>query len=291
MNKLIINKINGDGKVFNKDNDKTLEPYITIFTVTLNSVDTIEKTILSVKRQNLNNYEYIVIDGGSTDGTVDIINKYNKCISYWLSEKDYGPADATNKAIAVSRGKYLFWLCADDWVDPDYLKISLEILNCNPNADYVFGNLVYFNRDGSKAFTQKGDKFYFKTIRYQMPHMNTPSMVIRRSAFEKYGLIDIDYYVASDYEWIVRLHNLGGYGIFCEKLYANHRLGGISTNYFYKGLKEVRRASIKYGGNWFIANVYFFYNLSRWAVKNTLKRYISHDLYSSIMYFIRKRYD
>ena len=99
--------------------------YISIITVVLNGEKTLERTIKSVINQSYKNFEHIVIDGGSTDGTIKILKKYSKKISYWKSEKDKGIYDAMNKGIKKSKGNIIGILNSDDY----YLKNALKIVN------------------------------------------------------------------------------------------------------------------------------------------------------------------
>jgi glycosyltransferase involved in cell wall biosynthesis len=281
-------KINGPGILYSKSFNSNTPPLISIFTVSFNSIATIEKTILSVLSQNFKNYEYIIVDGGSTDGTAEVIKKYEDYLSYWVSESDEGPADATNKAIALSSGKYVFWLGSDDWVEPNYIGSAINVLEENPRADFVYGNLNYYDQEGEFCFTQKGDLNYTHKILYEMPNINAPSIVIKKNAFNRIGPININLCVASDYEWFLRLHISGGYGVFSNQLYANHRLGGISSNYYFRGLKEIKFSAIKNGSSRVISNYYYYKHLIKRIIKISLKILVSDNLYVLIVSAIRK---
>lgn len=280
-------KINGPGSLYAKSFSSETSPLISIFTVSYNSIATIEKTIVSVLSQNFKNYEYIIIDGGSTDGTAEVVKKYEDYLSYWVSEIDNGPADATNKAIALSSGKYLFWLGSDDWVDPNYISTAINILEENPRADFVYGNLNYYDKEGRICFTQKGDLNYAHKILYEMPNINTPSIVIKKNSFNRIGPINIKLFVASDYEWFLRLHISGGYGVHSNKLYANHRLGGISSKYYFLGLKEIKLSAIKNGSSRVISNYYYYKHLIKRIIKMVLKILVSENIYMFIVRTLR----
>lgn len=117
-------------------------PLISIITVVLNSVETIERTINSIINQSFADYEYIIIDGGSNDGTLDIIRKYSNYISFWISESDKGIYDAMNKGIAHAKGQYIGILNSDDWYVTNSLSAVANQIQNNPNIDIIYGNVL-----------------------------------------------------------------------------------------------------------------------------------------------------
>lgn len=119
-------------------------PLISIVTVVLNSVETIERTIKSIINQPFTNYEYIIIDGGSNDGTLDIIRKYSNYISFWISEPDKGIYDAMNKGIAYAKGEYISILNSDDWYVTNSLSVIANQIQNNPNIDIIYGNILRY---------------------------------------------------------------------------------------------------------------------------------------------------
>ena len=125
-----------------------VHPRITIVTPSYNQAHFLEQTILSVIRQGYPNLEYIVIDGGSTDGSVDVLRKYEHAISYWISEPDQGPVDAINKGFRRATGSILAWLNADDLYQPGALEGVAAAFEADESADVVYGNTYWINRDG-----------------------------------------------------------------------------------------------------------------------------------------------
>ena len=121
-----------------EDNNKQL-PKISVITVVLNNKSTIEETIKSVLNQKYPNLEYIIIDGGSTDGTLDIINKYNEQIDYLKSEKDLGIYDAFNKGLKIASGDLIGFINSDDIYTENCFKILKEYYFKYPNKDFFFG--------------------------------------------------------------------------------------------------------------------------------------------------------
>ncbi len=120
---------------------------ISVVTVCYNSVDTIEDTILSVLNQTYSNIEYIIIDGGSTDGTVDIIKKYADRLAYWVSEPDKGIYDAMNKGIAIATGEYIYFIGSDDKIHDTSVFAHMITHMCSYYNDILYGNVIFKPRN------------------------------------------------------------------------------------------------------------------------------------------------
>jgi glycosyltransferase len=178
---------------------------ITIITVTYNSAQTLENTITSVLSQDYANIEYIVIDGGSSDATLEILEKYKSKIAKLISEKDYGLYDAINKGIALASGDVIGILHSDDFyihhkVISNYVKVFEE-----SNADAVYSNLYYVNRLDTSKITRKwlsgeytASSFYFG---WMPPH---PTFFVKKEMYIKYGVFDLGFKTAADYELMLR---------------------------------------------------------------------------------------
>lgn len=184
-------------------------PLITIITVSFNAAKDIEKTICSVSNQSYSNLEYIIIDGGSKDGTVEIIKRYSKKINFWCSEPDKGIYDAMNKGIKRASGRWLNFMNAGDvFTQNDTIeKISVFL-----DDDYgvVYGNIIkcfdnYKMRDTGLTMSRKLDRIDF--IRNTIHHQ---ASFIRKSLFDKYGLYDTNYRLASDWYFFMKSIGIGG---------------------------------------------------------------------------------
>lgn len=214
-------------------------PLVTVTTIVRNRKETLPQTIMSVLSQSYPNIEYIVVDGASTDGTLEVIKQFDDKIDLWISEPDHGSSDAANKAISLARGDFIFWLSSDDWVDPDFIEIAVKAL-LSTGADFVFGNMTMY-KSGDPVCILKGDKDYAKALMSGNPRFNFPSMVIKRECFQKVGLLNMAYKFANDYEWLLRFHQHGGKG-HCENLLIVHRrTGGIGESLpFQSALEQLR---------------------------------------------------
>lgn len=245
-------------------------PKISIITVSYNSAKTIEQTILSVINQSYKNIEYIIIDGGSTDGTVDIIKKYADKIAYWVSEPDKGISDAFNKGIKKSTGEIVGIINADDWYELDAIKLIVEIFAIEKEYGFCFGDLVYTDDNNQICMKQFGRKEYEESIRYEMKDIPHPTVFIRREIYEKVGLFSLNFKIAMDYELMLRISKNKIKGLYISKTIANMRIGGVSNVNWKDGLKEVRRASISMGANVLLANYKYIIKKMRVETKKIL---------------------
>lgn len=203
-------------------------PKISVITIVRNGMPFVEQTIKSVIGQGYQNLEYIVIDGGSTDGTVDIIKSRGSGITKWVSEKDEGIADAFNKGLSFATGDYLLFLNSDDALaNPHVLEDMAGSIVENGFPALIYGDCDVLNRGSDKILYRAIIKFSRDGLcRGQMlPH---PSLFTHRSYFEKYGIFDPNFKIAMDYEWLLR-GALKERIVHVPLLVTNVRAGGIST--------------------------------------------------------------
>ena len=178
-------------------NYKSKNENFSIITVVLNNVNSIEETIKSVINQT-EDLEYIIIDGGSDDGTLDIIRKYEKYINLWISEKDFGIYDAMNKGIKYSTGNYLGILNSGDLYNPNALSIISRYLGENTNLDFIFGTV--FKKKLKYGFNRK--KIYWSFDFYPS---HSSGFFISRIAQKKIGLYNTDFKLSADHDLFFRL--------------------------------------------------------------------------------------
>ena len=204
------------------------------------------QTIDSVLAQRYENLEYIVVDGGSTDGTLDIIKKKKHGIQRWISEKDAGIADAFNKGLGLSSGDYVLFLNADDALShPEAVSNLVQHAVANDCPAFVYGDCNVLDRESGRTlyravvdFTRNG------LLRGRMPPH--PSLLTKRSYFEKYGAFDTQFKMAMDFEWFLR-------GIRHEEIFhapilvTNVRTGGVSTQHPRLAVEELILALRKNG--------------------------------------------
>jgi glycosyltransferase involved in cell wall biosynthesis len=225
------------------------KPLISIITVVFNGASTLDDAIRSVLQQTYDSIEYIIIDGGSSDATLDIIRTYDSHIDYWLSEPDAGIYDAMNKGIALATGQYVGMLNADDFFATVHaIQMIVERL-LRDNLDTVFSQLDIVSPDDSRRVLRRYRVTRFDTFMLRIgvmpPH---PTFYCRRSCFEKLGVAPYrtDYRIAADFELLVRLlltQNIS-WGYIAETT-VKMRAGGISSGSYKARLllnREIVRA-------------------------------------------------
>jgi glycosyltransferase involved in cell wall biosynthesis len=202
------------------DNGK---PLITIVTVIFNSVDTIEQTLLSIINQTYNNVEYIIIDGGSTDGTIDILKKYDDKIDYWISEADEGLYYAMNKGLEAANGQWVNFMNSGDSF---YRSTTIaELFDHDFDSDVVYGDVI-FSFDGKNVVNvnAQGLDFFWKG----MPFVHQACFV-KTSLMKKYPF-DTSYKLISDYKSLYNIYMAGCQFHYINIPICNFRAGGLSDN-------------------------------------------------------------
>ena len=212
------------------------KPLITIITAVFNGEDYLEESILNVINQTYNNVEYIIIDGGSTDGTLEIIKKYSSEIDYWISEKDSGVFDAWNKALKLSQGQWIGFLGADDFYELNAIQKYVENINLLSEVEFISSKSNYITKDKKflkiigKAWNWKDFSIYMNVVH--------PGSLHRKSLFEKYGIYDVNFPVCADYEFLLRAGDKLKAG-FVNEVLCNFRIGGQSYGDSHWGMSEI----------------------------------------------------
>ena len=197
-------------------------PFISVVTVCLNSEKHLERTIRSIINQGYELLEYIIVDGGSVDGTLDIIREFSSYITCWISEPDRGIYDAMNKAIGFAKGDLIGFINSDDWYVSGALRVICEAWERNPQADVIYGDLINVHKNGSSERLVSCHEDLLE--RYEMHH---PSWFVRRTlhAQEKF---DQSYGLSADFELISRLYFLNKTFVHVDKPIAHFCTTGVS---------------------------------------------------------------
>ncbi len=211
---------------------KVKKPLISVITVVLNGEKTIERTINSVISQNFNSFEYIIIDGGSTDGTLELINKYSSRNGYhkidkWTSEKDNGIYDAMNKGARIAQGDYVFFLNADDFFVKNDVLLNVAKELRNKKTDILYGK-VEFLKNGV-LFTVKHPRKGENVISYlkKGQTLNHQGIFTKRKLLLKYSF-DTSYKLMADHDLICRMLKDNASFYLSEIVISRFSTGGLS---------------------------------------------------------------
>ena len=180
-------------------------PKISIITPSFNQAHFIEETIRSVQDQNYPDFEHLVIDGGSTDNTIEVVKKFPYII--WTSEKDRGQTHAVNKGIRKSTGEIIGWVNSDDTFLPGCFDVVIKKFLSEPNCHVVFGDYHAIDEEGKLLYSQKSFcGTHEEMIRWwdYTYAIHQPTVFVRKEVFERAGLLDESYHYAMDYEWWLR---------------------------------------------------------------------------------------
>jgi len=210
--------------------DKKL-PLITIITVVYNGEKFLEKTILSVINQTYSNIEYIIIDGGSTDRTLDIIRKYEHAIDYWISEIDEGIYHAMNKGIVLATGKWLNFMNADDYfVHADVIR-SIKL---DDKFEFIYGNIIIKDEDYE---IKSGSEVNLKIPIYKSLCFHQ-AVFAKKKLYIKFDSFRTDLKIASDYDFFVKVFNNKISVKYVDYCVAVMRVGGVSSKFITASINE-----------------------------------------------------
>jgi len=258
-----------------------------IITVCKNSEKTIENTILSVINQSYKNFEYIIIDGVSTDKTLDIIEKYRDKLAAVISEPDDGLYDAMNKGIQNSLGEYLFFLNSDDrFLNENILKTVCEKAE-NSKKELLYGDQVFINEKTGKISVRRHNKLNKIYLIKNTPCQ--PATFYRKDVFEKYGFFDTDLKIVSDHEWFLRtfLNHKISFSYLGFAITAFNS-GGISSDELWEEKLNIERnkmfnmyfsASERRKFDFLSKNLRCFTTFP--VIKNILNKFFKFELYSN----------
>jgi len=180
-------------------------PLVSIITPSFNQARYLEATIQSVLSQNYPRSEYIIMDGGSTDGSVEIIKKYESKLAWWVSEKDQGQTDAINKGLAHAKGDILAWINSDDIYEPNAISSAVDFLQAHPEIGLVYGDANYINEAGGVIGRFPAAQTDLVRLRRGYVHIPQQAAFFRADLWRAVGPLDPSFYFAMDYDLWVRL--------------------------------------------------------------------------------------
>lgn len=188
------------------------QPLVTIITPSFNQARFLEATIKSVLSQDYTRIEYMIVDGGSSDGSVDIIKKYaskgeltSPLLAWWVSEKDKGQTDAINKGFARANGEILAWINSDDTYEPGAVSAAVRYLQDHPEVGMVYGDCNFINSDGRVIGKFGSAQTNYRLLRQGYAHIPQQTMFFRTDLWRQVGPLDPSFYFAMDYDLWTRI--------------------------------------------------------------------------------------
>lgn len=251
-----------------------------LVTVCYNSAKTLERTINSVLKQDYKSYEYIIIDGGSNDGTIDLIMSYEKVFEgrlSWISEPDRGIYDAFNKGIKRANGLYIWLINSDDYIEPHALSdIHNNICNYESKYPVISGAMNVRGVDGNIEYKSVSSATQAKKA-YNMDDIGIkhPATLIPKQIYEEVGLYDERFHIVGDMDWFQRAYKIGVPFLFLNNVLTNMQNDGISNTYTYKVYKmrceDMRLLFSKKFENKFQYYLHYY----RWNIR-IIARFLKH---------------
>jgi glycosyltransferase involved in cell wall biosynthesis len=202
-----------------------MHPLVSIITPSYNQARFLERTIESVLSQDYPNFEYIIVDGGSTDDSLEIIKKYANQLTWWISEPDQGQTDAINKGFSHTRGEILAWLNSDDCYQPRAISQAVEALLAHPDAALVYGDANLIDEQGQIIGRFPSRQTNLQNILRGSVHIPQQTAFFWSRFWRQVGPLDPSFQFAMDYDLWVRLAKLAPL-IYIPRLWANFRLHG-----------------------------------------------------------------
>jgi len=173
-------------------------PRISIVSPSFNQGRFLRESIKSILKQSYPNMEYFIVDGGSTDNSVDIIREYENYIDWWVSGKDMGQSDAINKGFSRATGDLFCWVNSDDVLLPDALKTVAKVFAENPEIDIITGNVVYINADGIITRFVKLPKMKWSLFRWGLFYFSAPAVFFKKELYERVGGLNVSLHLSMD---------------------------------------------------------------------------------------------
>ncbi len=236
-------------------------PTVSIITPSFNQARYLESTIQSVLTQDYPRIEYLIVDGGSTDGSVDIIKKYADRLAWWVSEKDKGQTDAINKGFARATGQILAWLNSDDTYEPGAVGRAVKYLIEHPEVGMVYADCNFINEDGSVIGKFGAAQTDYRRLREGYVHIPQQTMFFRAELWKQVGPLDPSFYFAMDYDLWTRIAAKSAMKYLAGQTWANFRMhtSGKSVAADDRCWPEMLKVHYRDGGSFFAPIVAKYY--------------------------------
>jgi len=239
----------------------TESPLVSIVTASFNQARYLEATINSVLGQEYPRIEYIIVDGGSTDGSVDVIKKYADKLAWWVSEKDKGQTDAINKGFNRATGDILAWLNSDDTYNPGAISQAVKYLLENPEVGLVYADCNFIDEEDRIIGKFNSAQTDLRKLREGYVHIPQQTMFFRAKYWKELGPLDPSFYFAMDYDLWTRIAARAPFKYLAGKTWANFRLhtSGKTVAADDRCWPEMLRVHYRDGGSFFSIIVAKYY--------------------------------
>jgi glycosyltransferase involved in cell wall biosynthesis len=233
---------------------------VSIVTPSYNQARYVEQTIKSVLSQDYPRIEYILVDGGSTDETQNIIKKYEDKLAWWVSEKDRGQTDAINKGFARASGEVLAWINSDDTYEPGAVSAAVKHLQDHPEIGMVYGDCNFINESGKVVGKFSSAQTSYRLLRRGYSHIPQQTMFFRADLWKQVGPLDPSFYFAMDYDLWTRIAGRAEIK-YLPQMWANFRLHTSGKTIFAddRCWPEMLRVHYRDGGSFFSIIVAKYY--------------------------------
>ncbi|MBW6473433.1 MAG: glycosyltransferase [Anaerolineaceae bacterium] len=202
-----------------------MQPLVSIVTPSFNQGKYLERTILSVLNQDYPNIEYIVMDGNSSDNSLDILHKYSHRIAYWQSEKDNGQTDAINQGFQNAHGHIYAWLNSDDTYEPHAISQVVDFFSKHPEVGMIYGDCHFIDAEDRVVGKFNAQQTDYQKLRTGFVHIPQQATFWRADLWKQVAPLDSSIYFAMDYDLWLRLAKISKI-VYVPKLWANFRLHG-----------------------------------------------------------------